>query len=101
MGNIQQILMSMISIGTHWIVLYVNDNNVTYFNSFGIIKFIGNKNITTNIYRVQAYDSIMWWYFCIRFIDFLLKGQSLLEHKKLFSPNYYGKNGKIILKLFQ
>ena len=49
------------SIGTHWIALYVNDNNVTYFNSFGvehipkeIRKFIGNKNIITNIYRTQA-----------------------------------------------
>ena len=42
------------SIGTHWIVLYVNDNNVTYFDSFGvehipkeIRKFIGNKNVIT------------------------------------------------------
>ena len=49
------------SIGTHWIALYINDNNVTYFNSFGvehipkeIRKFIGNKNIITNIYRTQA-----------------------------------------------
>ena len=40
------------SIGTHWIALYVNDNNVTYFDSFGvehipkeIKKFIGNKNV--------------------------------------------------------
>ena len=24
------------SIGTHWIVLYVNDNNVTFFDSFGV-----------------------------------------------------------------
>ena len=24
------------SIGTHWIALYGNDNNVTYFNSFGV-----------------------------------------------------------------
>ena len=37
------------SIGTHWIALHVNDNNVTYFDSFGvehipreIKKFIGN-----------------------------------------------------------
>ena len=29
------------SIGTHWIILYVNDNNVTYFDSFGN----KNKNI--------------------------------------------------------
>ena len=52
-------------IGTHWIALYFNDNNVTYFDSFGaehipkeIRKIIG-KNIITNIYRVQAYHSIM------------------------------------------
>ena len=58
------------SIGTHWITLYVNGDNVTYFDSFGvehirkeIKKFIGNRNITTNIFRVQAYDSIMCGYF--------------------------------------
>ena len=62
------------SIWTCWIALYVNDNNVTYFNSLGlehmpteIKKFIGNKNIVTNIYRVQAYDSVMCGYFCIGF----------------------------------
>ena len=45
------------TIGTHWIALHVNDNNVTYFDSFGvehipkeIIKLIGNKSITTNIF---------------------------------------------------
>ena len=81
-------------IGTHWIDLDVNDNNVTYFDSFGvenvpkeIIKLIGNKNITTNIYSIQAFDSIMCWYFCIGFIDFMLKGKSLLEYKNLFYVN--------------
>ena len=24
------------SIGAHWIALYINDNNVTYFDSFGV-----------------------------------------------------------------
>ena len=73
------------SIWTHWIALYMNAENVTYFDSFGvecipneIRKFIGNKNIITNIYRIQAYDSVMWGYFCIRFIDFMLEGESLL-----------------------
>ena len=49
------------SIGTRCIALYVNNNNVTYFDSFGvkhilneIKRFIGNKNIITNIYRIQA-----------------------------------------------
>ena len=50
-------------IETHWIVLYVSVNNVTYFDSFGaehspkeIRKFTGNKNTITNMYKVQAYD---------------------------------------------
>ena len=53
-------------------------NNVIYFHSFGVehipkeIKaFINNKNIKTNIFRVQEYDSIMCGYFCIGFIDFM------------------------------
>ena len=53
-------------IGTHWVALWVNNNNVTYFDSFGvehnpkkIIKFIENRNSKTNIFRIQAHDSIM------------------------------------------
>ena len=40
-------------------------------------------------------------YFCIRFIDFMLEGESLLRYTHLFSPNEYKKNDKIILKHFQ
>ena len=47
---------------------------------------------------MQAYDSIMCGYFCIRFIDFMLKGKILLEYTNLFPPNEYKKNDKIILK---
>ena len=89
------------SIGTHWIALYVNAKTVTYFDSFGveyipkeIRKFIANKNIITNIYRIQAYDSIMCGYFCIGFIDFMLKSKSLLHYTNLFSLNDYEKNDK-------
>ena len=57
-------------IGTHWIVLYVNNKTVTYFNSFGVdhiskkIKnIIDNKNIITNIFIIiQAHDSIIGLY---------------------------------------
>ena len=52
------------SIVTHWIALYVNAKNVRYSDSFRVEhnprefrKFFGNKNIITNIYRIQAYDS--------------------------------------------
>ena len=85
----------------------MNAENVTYFDSFGveqipkeIRKIMVNKNIT-NIYRIQAYDSIKCEYFCIGFIDFMLKSKSLLECTKLFSPNDYIKNDKTILKYFR
>ena len=85
-------------IGTHWIALYVQNNDVTYFDSFGVeyipqeIKaFIGNKNIRRNIFRIQAYDSIMCGYFCIGFIDFMLAGKTLTDFKNLFSPNNFKK----------
>ena len=81
-------------IGTHWIDLYVLNNDVTYFDSFGLeniskeIKtFFGNKNIKTNIFRIQAYDSIMYGYFCIGFIDFTLARKTLTGFTNLFSPN--------------
>ena len=89
-------------IGTHWVALYVQNNNVTYFDSFGVehipkkIKaFINctsssalhNKNIKTNILRIQAYDSIMCGYFCIGFVDFMLKRKNLTEFTNLLSLN--------------
>ena len=64
-------------------------------------KFIGNRNITINIFRVQAYDSIMCGNFCIGLIDFMLKGKSLLVYANLFSRIEYEKTYKIILKIFK
>ena len=66
-----------------------------------IRKFIWNKNIITNIYRIQAYDPIMCEYFLIGFINCFLKGKSLLEYTNLFSPNEHKKNDKLILKYCQ
>ena len=95
-------------IETHWIALYVQNNSVTYFNSFGveyipkeIKKFINNKNITTNIFRIQAYDSIMCRYFCIGFIDFMLAGKKLTDYTNLFFPYDFKKNDNIILNYFK
>ena len=97
--------------------LHINNKTVIYFDSFGvehipkeIIKFISNeqsssvkarnKNIITNIYRIQAYDSIMCGHFCIGFINFLFSGNSLTDYTNLFSPNDLKKNDDIILKYF-
>ena len=72
--------------------MYVK-NNITYFESLGvehipkeIIKLIGSKNVIANIFRIQAYDSIMCGNFCIGFIDFMLAGKRLTDYTNLFSP---------------
>ena len=99
--------MSIQILGTHWIALYAKNNDITYFDSFGvehipkeIKKFIGNKNIIAKIFRIQAYDSIMYRYFCIGFINFMFKGKSLTDYANIFSPNNFKKNGDIILNYF-
>ena len=82
------------NIGIHWVALYANNKTVTYFESFGvehipkeIKKFIGNKSIITNNFRIQAYNSVMCGYFCNRFTDFMFNGNSLTDFNNLFSPN--------------
>ena len=70
------------SIGTHQIVLYVNGDNATYFDSFEVehtpkdikkSQKIKNENVPANVYRRQAYNSIMYECFCIACIDFILR----------------------------
>ena len=82
-------------IEAHLIALYVNTKTVTYFDSFGvehipkeIKKFINNKNIA-NIFRVQAYDSVMCGNFCIGFIEFMLKSNNIIDFTNLFSPSNF------------
>ena len=83
-------------IGTHWVALYVKNNDVTYFDSFGvehipneIKKFIGCKNFIVNIFRILANDSIMCGYFCIRFMNFMFKDKTLNYYTNLFSNIFF------------
>ena len=87
--------------------MYINSNDVTYFDSFGvedipkeIKKFIGNKNIKASIFRIQAYNSIMCGYSCVGFINFMLAGKTLTDFTSLFSPYDFDENGNIILNFF-
>ena len=87
--------------------MYILNNDVTYFDSFGVehipkeIKgFIVNKNIKTSIFRIQAYDSKMCGYFCIGFINFMLVVKTLTDFRNLFSPNNLKKNDDIISNYF-
>ena len=104
--------------GTHWVSLFVKANKVIYFDSFGIEhipeeinKFIGNeqsssakarnKKIKASIFRIQVYDSIMCGYFCIEFINYMLKGKTLLDYTNLFSPNDFKNNDQVIKRIFK
>ena len=88
--------------------LFCKKNEIVYFDSFGvehipeeIKKFIGNRNIEANIYRVQTNNSVMCGYFCIGFIDFMLGGKTLIDYTNLFSPYDFNKNDSVILSYFK
>ena len=115
--------------GTYWVVIWYKkdkkdklnqviwykkdkkdklNHQVTYFDSFGveylsteIITFIGNKNIKTNIFRIQADNSIKCGYICIGFIDFMLAGKSLIDFTSLLSPYDFKKNDDVISSYFK
>ena len=94
--------------GTHWVSLFVKANKVIYFDSFGIEhipeeidKFIGNKKLKASIFKIQAYDSIMCGYFCIEFMNYILKGKKLLDYTNLFSPNDFKENDQVIKRIFK
>ena len=81
------------SSGTPWIALLCTDIEVIYFGSFGVVhvpkeieKFIQNKNIKTNIFRIQSNNSIMCGNVCIGFIDFMFAGKTLIDYTSLFCP---------------
>ena len=94
-------------VGIHWIALYAKKNEVIYFDSFGVEhvpkevkRFIGHKVIKTNIFRMQAYNSMKCGYFCIGFIDFMFTNKTLIDFTSLSSPYDFEKNDKIILNAF-
>ena len=82
--------------GTHWVALYALNINVTYFGSFGvehiskeIKKFINKSTTITNIFRIQAHDSVMSGSFCIGFFNFIHEGKSITGFTNIFSPNNF------------
>ena len=79
--------------GTHWTALFCSRSEILYFDSFGvehvseeIKEFIGNKNIKTNIFRVQVSNSVMCGDFCFEFVDFMLAGKELIDLTIFFIP---------------
>ena len=95
-------------VGTHLIALYVKNNEIIYFDSFGvehdpkeIMHFIGNKSIKANIFIIQADNSVMCGYLCIGFIDSMFANKTLSDYASLFSPSDFERNDDIILSYFK
>ena len=59
---------------------------------------IKDKSMTHNIFGIQSDDSIMCWFSCIAFIEYMIAGKAFLDYTNLFSPNDWKKNDKIIYK---
>ena len=57
--------------------------------------------IKSNIFRIQAYDSIVCGYFCIEVINYMVKGKTLLDYTNLFSPIDFKKNDQVIKRIFK
>ena len=95
-------------VGTYLIALFCSRYNIVYFDSFGvehvseeIKEFVGDKNIKSNIFEVQANDSVMCGYFWTGFIDFMLAGKKLADYTIFLSLHDCKKNDHIILDLFK
>ena len=85
-------------VGTHLIALFCRKTEIAYCDGVTeeIRGFIANKNIKSNIFRVQARNSIMCGFFCIGFINFMLASKKLTYFTNLLSPYDFEKNGSII-----
>ena len=55
----------------------------------------------TNIFRIQADNSIMCRYFCIGYVDFMFAGKTLTDYTSLYSPYDLEENDIIILDYFK
>ena len=95
------------STGTHWVAMYIKGNKATYFDSFGIehlpdelVRFLRGKDLDVNIFRVQSKQLVLCGYFCIKFLEHMFDGKTLIEYTRLFSPNDFEANDRVVLSLF-
>ena len=84
-------------VGTHWVALFCNRNEIVFFDIFDV------EHIPEDIkeFRVQANGSVMGGYFCIGFIDFMLAGKKFTDYTSLFSLHDFKKNDNLILPYFK
>ena len=87
-------------VGTHWIALFCNRNEIVYFDSFGA-EHVPKEIKEYKQYSYKQNNSVMCGYFCIGFIDLLLADKKLTDYTSLFSPHDYKKNDDIVSSYFK
>ena len=55
----------------------------------------------TNIFRIEANNLIRCRYFCVKFIEFILKGKNLIDFTTPFSHYDFERKDDIILNYFK
>ena len=92
-----------IDVGSHWIALFCNGNEIVYFDSFGVehvpeeIKEFVRKRHKSKLFSSTSKQLVMCRYFCTGFLDFMLAGKKLTDFTNTFSPHDFKKNGNLIL----
>ena len=88
--------------GTHWVCVKKVENDLFYFDSFGVIPLTeikkGKNEIIYNNYRIQDFDSKLCGYFCIDFLENVYDFESYVDWLLNYSPNDFKKNDDIVLK---
>ena len=71
------------------------------FTTGNLLDYEYFKDHKTNIFRIQADNSIMCGYFYIVLIDFMFASRKLIDFTSLFSPYDFKKNNKITITYFK
>ena len=80
--------------------VYWRNNLPKIKNGAYVINLDGLKSVGTH-WRAFYGNGTSSEYFCIGFIDSMLKGECSLDYTHFFSPIEYEKSDQIILKYFQ
>ena len=84
----------------HWIALYIKDNVVDFFDSFGrppihfMLRFKG-KHVIVHSKRLQHDESNVCGYYCLAFIYMKLKG-NLSQFFQMFSEDKRLNDFKVV-----
>ena len=88
--------------GTHWVVFYVDDDRIEYFDSYGLKppQIISDYDYIYNSSQLQSYESKACGYYCLYFIYHRSHGFNFYEIIKQFSLVDLDYNQNVIKNFF-